>query len=177
MRKLRQRLAACAKAPTMTATRGEVAPQFRATAIIGIDMLIDYLMADPQRRLFEAHATGNLFGSPASLLAGFDPSAQMFRYDQLPEAEPALPCSAMRQKSSVPRQLGHSPSRFCFGLACGTLSNGGGPIGWLSLVALMNLHPRYFQFSTSCQKSKVAARNGAPNRRRRNYGNLGYVAL
>ena len=48
-RKSRWRALANPVAPTAPAARGQVAPQFTSTTVLGIDVLIDRLLADPAR--------------------------------------------------------------------------------------------------------------------------------
>lgn len=71
-RKSRWRALAKPVAPTAPAARGQVAPQLTSTTVLGIDVLIDRLLADPARGTLISHPAGNLLGGPAGPQAALD---------------------------------------------------------------------------------------------------------
>ncbi|SFP91213.1 hypothetical protein SAMN04488047_11820 [Tranquillimonas alkanivorans] len=80
----------------LLATAGQIARQFSGSAIGAVDVGIDRLVADPDRKAFIAQATGDLFRRPAFFQLRDHRIAELFQAHQLAPSCPPGICIPLR---------------------------------------------------------------------------------
>lgn len=91
--------------PVAPAARGQVAPQLTSTTVIGIDVLIDRLLADPTRGTLIPHSAGDLLGRPAGPQTALDLVAEPGITHQLALTGPSSIRIALRHDAPVAAEL------------------------------------------------------------------------
>ena len=104
-REFRRRTLAQPVAPTAPAAGGQVAPQLSPATLLGINVAIDGLLADPARGTFIAHPVGDLLGGPARAETTLDLVAQPGIPHQLALPRPSPVRIALRHNAPVAAEL------------------------------------------------------------------------